>query len=129
MAEGLWRDLAGAAWHADSAGSHPAGSVHPLAVRVMNEVGIDISAQQSKPVALFAGERFDLIVTVCDRARQTCPLPPDAVLVEHWSLPDPAAAAGSEDTRLATFRTVRDLLRKRILAQPGLADPDTCRRS
>jgi len=120
MAEGLWRRLAGAEWHAVSAGSRPTGTVHPLAVRVMDEIDIDISAQTSKAVDAFKGEPFDLVVTVCDRARQTCPLPPSAGRVEHWLLPDPAGATGPEDARLASFRAVRERLRIRILAQLDL---------
>ncbi|MEW6249324.1 MAG: arsenate reductase ArsC [Planctomycetota bacterium] len=114
MAEGLWRQVGGAAWEVHSAGSQPAGYVHPLAIRAMREIGVDVGAARSKHVAEFAGQAFDLVLTVCDNARETCPAPPSARQVMHWSLPDPAATAGADDERMPAFRAVRDDLSGRI---------------
>lgn len=114
MAEALWRDLAGETWEAVSAGSRPAGFVHPLAVRVMEEIGIDIAAGRSKSVNEFAEQPFDLVVTVCDGAREACPAFPNAKQTVHWPFEDPAHATGTDDERLVLFRTVRDRIRKRI---------------
>jgi arsenate reductase len=76
IAEGLWRALAGDRWEVASAGARPAGTVHPLAVEAMQEIGIDISSHRSKHVDEFAGQNFDLLVTVCDSARESCPTLP-----------------------------------------------------
>lgn len=112
MAEALLRDLAGDQFEALSAGVAPAG-LNPLAVEVMREVGIDISRQRSKDVAEFAGQHIDCVVTVCDHARQVCPAFP-APRSLHWSLPDPAAFAGSREDQLAFFRFIRDELEQKI---------------
>lgn len=113
MAEGLLRDLRGDRYRVESAGTE-ATRVHPLAVAAMAEIGIDISQQRSKAVEEFAGARFDCVVTVCDQAREACPVFPGATEQLHWSLPDPSQATGSEEERLAAFRRVRDELRRRI---------------
>lgn len=109
MAEGLLRHLGGAAVEAHSAGTKPVG-LNPLAVAAMREIGVDIAGQRSKSVAEFAGQRFDTVITVCDSAAEHCPVFPGAPQRIHWSLPDPAAAAGSHDEKLAAFRTVRNTL-------------------
>jgi arsenate reductase len=114
MAEGLWRELGGTAWECHSAGSRPAGYVHPLAIRVMREIGIDISAQSSKHVDQFRNDAFDLVVTVCDTARDSCPILPSAKRTVHWPFEDPSVEAGTEDERLDAFRAVRDRIRKGI---------------
>jgi arsenate reductase len=119
MAEGLWRELAGDEWEAHSAGSRPAGFVHPQAIEALAEVGIDISGQRSKALDEFRGQRFELVVTVCENAARDCPVFPDAGRVLHWPLTDPAAADGQQG-RLAFLR-VRDELRARTAA--WLADP------
>jgi arsenate reductase len=116
MAEGLWNHLAGGEWIAFSAGSLPAGYVHPLAVAAMNEIGLDISSHHSKPVDTFAGQSFDLVVTVCDYAKETCPALPEATQTLHWPFHDPFTATGSEEARLATFREVRDQIADQIRA-------------
>lgn len=121
MAEGLWNHLGHDQWRAVSAGSNPAGFVHPLAVRVMAELGIDISRNKSLHVEHFSDEHFDLVVTVCDRARQTCPTLPGAQAKDHWPFDDPAFAEGTDDERLAEFRRVRDEIRARIEAYLGRA--------
>ena len=114
MAEALWRELGGGAWEAASAGSRPAGFVHPLAVRAMRELGLDLAGARSKPIDDFAGERFDLVVTVCDAAKESCPILPGAKRTLHWPFEDPALAIGSEAERLAVFRRVRDEITQRI---------------
>jgi len=109
MAEGFLRSLGGDRFVAESAGT-AASELHPLAVRAMREVGIDISAQRSKSIDELAGP-FDVCVTVCDA---NCPIPPSAGLQLRWKFADPALARGSEAERLAAFRVVRDGLEKRV---------------
>lgn len=112
MAEGLLRHLGGGRVEVASAGTEPRG-VHPYAVQVMAEVGIDLSHHTSKSVEGFVGQRFDWVITVCDRVRERCPVFPGARTL-HWSIPDPAAAEGSEEEILAAFRAVREALRRRV---------------
>jgi len=100
---------------AASAGTHPAG-VHPLTIAVLAEVGIDWSGARSKSVLEMLDEPWDLVLTVCDHARETCPVVPGARRTAHESFPDPAAATGSEAERLATFREVRDAIAARMAA-------------
>lgn len=107
MAEGFLRHLAGDRFEVASAGTQPAG-LHPGAVEAMRESGIDISHHRSKSVAEFAGHRFDYVITVCDRAKETCPIFPHAPTILHWSLEDPAAAQGNPRERFEVFRRVRD---------------------
>lgn len=116
MAEGLVNHFLGDTWEAFSAGTHPAGYVHPLAVRAMAELGIDISAQRSKSTEEFRGVEFDRVITVCDHAAQNCPAWLGRGIVKHIGFPDPAAAGGSEDEQLTFFRQVRDGLREEVLA-------------
>ena len=113
MAEGLLRDMAGDKFEVSSAGVDPT-SVHPLAKKVMKEIGIDISGQQSKSVDEFLDKEFDYVITVCDNVRQTCPFFPGNHELLHWSLEDPAIALGSEKERLLVFRKVRDQIRENI---------------
>jgi len=114
MAEGHWRALAGSDWECFSAGSRPAGYVHPLAIRVMQEIGIDISALSSKHVVEFQNQSFDLVVTVCDSAKEACPVLPTAAETLHWPFEDPVSAPGSENDQLVAFRRVRDQIHRRI---------------
>ena len=116
MAEGWFRHLSGGGIGAFSAGSHPAGSVHPLAVRVMSEVGVDISGHFSKPISDFLGQSFDYVITVCDDAAEVCPVFPGKAARLHWGLEDPAQADGNEAQRIDVFRRVRDLLRTHVEA-------------
>jgi arsenate reductase (thioredoxin) len=109
MAEGFLRTYAGDRFSVQSAGTK-ATELHPLAVRAMGEVGIDISGQQSKSVD-DVGEGWDVVVTVCDA---NCPIPPRSGMKLRWSFPDPALAGGDEDERLAAFRSVRDGIQKRV---------------
>jgi arsenate reductase len=113
MGEGLFRHEGDGAVEVVSAGTKPS-HVRPEAVAVMGEIGIDISGQRSKSVDEFAGQKFDVIVTVCDNARDACPVFPGAAERVHWSFEDPAAAQGSDAERLATFRNVRDQIQTRV---------------
>jgi arsenate reductase (thioredoxin) len=113
MAEGLLRHDAGDSFDVFSAGTKPA-QVRPEAIAVMKEIGIDISHHHSKLVDEFAGQSFDYVITVCDNAKETCPIFPASTKRIHWSIGDPAAAEGSEAQRLAEFRRVRDELRRRL---------------
>ncbi len=115
MAEAFINRELGDEWEAVSAGTRPAERVHPLAVRAMAEVGIDISHQQPKSLDLFREVPLDAVITVCDAAAQTCPLWLGQGRVTHIGFPDPAAAEGTEEERLAVFRQVRDDIRERIL--------------
>jgi len=111
MAEGLLRHDAGETFAVESAGTKPS-SVRPEAIAVMKELGIDISGQRSKSVDEFAGQRFDYVITVCDNARETCPVFFGAATKLHQSFEDPPApGVGTEAERLAIFRRVRDELR------------------
>jgi arsenate reductase len=110
MAEGLLRHDTGNVYEVFSAGTKPS-YVRPEAIAAMHEIGIDISGQRSKSVDEFAGQVFDCVITVCDNAKESCPISPAATKRIHWSLDDPAAVQGSEEQRLAEFRRVRDQLR------------------
>jgi arsenate reductase len=114
MAEGLVNHFLGDEWEAYSAGTEPTGHVHPLAIRAMAELGINISHQRSKAVDEFRDAEFDLVVTVCDNAASNCPLWLGPGQVKHMGFPDPAAVSGSEAERLAVFRQVRDGLRQEV---------------
>jgi arsenate reductase len=109
MAEGLLRQLAGSRFEVFSAGTKP-GTVRPEAIAVMNEIGIDISRQRSKHVDEFAGQHFDYMLTVCDNAKESCPVYPAETEQIHQSFEDPAAVQGSEAERIEAFRRVRDQL-------------------
>ena len=114
MAEGLVNHYLGDEWRAYSAGTEPAGYVHPLAVRAIAQLGIDISRQRSKSADEFRGKEFDLVVTVCDDAAENCPVWPGQGHRVHIGFPDPARATGSEKERLGAFRQVRDDLRRAL---------------
>ncbi len=109
MAEAFLRSFAGDRFDVHSAGTR-ATRVHPLAVAVMRELGIDISRQRSKSVD-DVGEAWDVVVTVCDAS---CPIPPRSGLKLRWKVPDPAAAGGTRTEQLALFRKVRDAIRSRV---------------
>jgi arsenate reductase len=115
MAEGWIRHDMGDQVEVFSAGTHPS-QVHPLAVAVMAEAGVDISGHRSKSVTEFAGHAFDLVVTVCDSAKEACPMFPGAVRQVHESVPDPALAGAEGKAALDRFRFVRDLIRERIVS-------------
>jgi len=113
MAEGLLRHDAGDRFEVESAGVNPT-AVKPEAVQVMLEVGIDISTHHSKSVDEFTDQEFDYVITVCDNAREQCPVFPRNTQRIHWSFEDPALASGDAETRLAVFRKVRDEIRERL---------------
>lgn len=113
MAEGLLRHYGGKDFEAFSAGTEPRG-LHPLAVVTMREVGIDISQQRSKHLSEFQEQTFDFIITVCDRARDNCPVFPGDNIRIHWSFPDPAAVEGTEAQKLEAFRRVQKEIADRI---------------
>lgn len=115
MAEGLVNYFLGEEWEAYSAGTAPAGYVHPMAIQVMAEYDIDISTYRSKSVDEFRYVGPDLVITVCDDAAENCPLWLGGGRVVHISFPDPARATGSEAERLAVFRQVRDDIRDKVL--------------
>ena len=113
MAEGLFRQAGGDRYEVFSAGTKPS-LVRPEAVAVMREIGIDISRHRSKSVDEFAGQELDLVITVCDNAKESCPVFPGTTQRLHWPFEDPAALAGSEEQRLAAFRSIREQIRARI---------------
>jgi arsenate reductase len=113
MAEGLLRQLGGNRFEAFSAGTE-ATQVRPLAIRAMEELGIDISGQESKTLARYLDQRFDAVITVCDQANEACPVFFGAMERLHWSFPDPSKATGTEDEQLRVYRDVRDSIRDRI---------------
>jgi arsenate reductase (thioredoxin) len=116
MAEGMLRNLAEGRFEVMSAGTE-ATHVRRQAIKVMNEIGIDISGQESKTLARYLGQPFDYVITVCDEANETCPVFAGAKNRLHWSLEDPSRADGSEEERLAVFRRVREEIRERIEQQ------------
>ena len=115
MAEGLLRHEAGNVYEVFSAGTEPR-HVRREAIAVMREVGIDISRHRSKSVYEFEGQDFDYVITVCDNAKESCPVFPAKTKRIHWSIEDPAAAQGSEEEILTAFRRVRDELGARLQA-------------
>jgi arsenate reductase len=113
MAEGLLRRLASERFEVFSAGTEASG-VRPLAIKVMAELGIDISGQQSKTLDRYVDEPFDAVITVCDQANEACPVFFGAKQRLHWSFPEPSNATGSEEQRLQVYRQVRDAIQERI---------------
>ncbi len=117
LAEALWRHHWGDAWEVRSAGTAPTGTVHPLVPEVLAERDIDPSGLVSEPLDVFRSESFDLIITVCDQARKSCPSPQNGTRILHWPFPDPAAFAEGvpKSEALSVFRTARDAIEDRIL--------------
>jgi len=113
MAAGLLRHLAGDRFEVASAGTE-ATRVHPLAIRAMGDVGIDLGLHTSKTVDSLLDRPWDYVITVCDSANERCPLFPGRTTRLHWSFDDPSQATGTEDERLDTFRRVRDEIRARL---------------
>ena len=112
MAEGFLRAAAGARVEVHSAGSKPAGYVHPLAIKVMAEAGVDISAHRSKSMHDYLSRNVRVVVTVCGNADQVCPTYPGQVARHHWGFDDPAHATGTEAEVLSEFRRVRDEIKR-----------------
>ena len=111
-AEGILRQTAGDLVEVASAGSKPAGYVHPLAIRALGEIGIDISAHTSKHLNEFTARPVETVITVCGNADQVCPVFPGQLNRHHWPFDDPAHAAGSDEEKMAVFRRVRDEIRR-----------------
>ncbi|HZR19188.1 MAG TPA: arsenate reductase ArsC [Verrucomicrobiae bacterium] len=112
LAEGVLQKALGERYDVQSAGSKPAGYVHPLAIRVMNELGIDISGHHSKHLEQFLNQPVETVITVCGNADQVCPVFPGQVNRYHWGFDDPAQATGTDEEKLAVFRRVRDEIKK-----------------
>jgi arsenate reductase len=108
LAEGILRAALNDGFRVASAGSHPAGYVHPLAIRAMAEIGIDISLHRSKHMRDFLTDEVETVITVCGNADQSCPLFPGQMNRHHWGFDDPAHATGSEEEQMDVFRRVRD---------------------
>jgi arsenate reductase len=116
LAEGLLRARGGDCFEVFSAGSRPAGYVHPLAIRVMQEIGIDLSAHRSKSWDEFQTSEIHTVITVCGRADAVCPVFPGQRARHHWPFDDPAHADGDEAAVLAVFRRVRDEIDRTLTA-------------
>lgn len=114
MAERLFPLLSNGVWQAVSAGSNPSGYVHPKAIEVMAELGVDLSDGVSEHVDLYRDRRFDLVVTVCDNAAESCPVFPGDTPVVHWPFEDPADATGTDEEITDCFRKIRDQISARI---------------
>ncbi len=112
MAEGILRAASGGLFRVASAGSKPAGYVHPLSIRALAEIGIDISGHTSKHMDLFLNHPVETVITVCGKADQVCPVYPGQVNRYHWPFDDPAHATGTEDEQMQVFRRVRDEIRR-----------------
>ena len=121
MAEAILRQMGGPDFEAYSAGTHPR-EVHPLTLRALAEAGVSAAGLRSKSVDEFTGDRFDFVITVCDRARQSCPVFPGAERSLHWGFDDPSEAEGSEDERLAVFRRVLSEVTMRMRAFLPIAE-------
>lgn len=117
MAEGWVNHELGTTWAARSAGTNPAEGVHPMAVTVMAEVGVDISEGVPEHVERYLPETWDLVVTVCDSAQETCPVFPGSVELVHISFFDPAEAEGNREEQIDVFRSVRDQIRRNLLPE------------
>lgn len=114
MAEGLLRHLAGERFEVFSAGIKPT-AVNPLAIKAMDEIGIDIAKQRSKSVSEFIDQEFNYVITVCDNARQTCPIFPGKHQKISWDLEDPVLVEGIEEEKIMMFRKIRDSIKENIL--------------
>jgi arsenate reductase len=112
LAEGLLRTALDERFTVASAGSNPSGYVHPLALRAMEEIGLDISGHQSKHLDEFLEEEVETVITVCGNADQVCPLFPGQINRHHWGFDDPAHATGTEEEQMAVFRRVRDEIKR-----------------
>lgn len=115
MAEGLLRHHAGDRFDVFSTGTRPS-QLRPEAIAVMRELGIDISSHRSKSVDEFVGQPFDYVITVCDNAKESCPVFPGRATRIHWSFEDPAAVEGPEEQRLEAFRRIREQIHERLKA-------------
>jgi arsenate reductase len=112
MAEGILREIMGATFRVESAGSNPAGYVHPPAIKALAEIGIDISKHHSKHMNEFLTQEVETVITVCGNADQACPIFPGQVNRHHWPFDDPAHATGTDEEKMKVFRRVRDEIRR-----------------
>ena len=112
MAEGILRAAARGGLDVRSAGSRPAGFVHPLAIKALAEIGIDISGHRSKHMDEFLDQQVETVITVCGNADQACPMFPGQLNRHHWEFDDPAHAGGSLEEQMSVFRRVRDEIRR-----------------
>ena len=127
MAEGILRNVAGDMLDVQSAGSDPTGFVHPLAIRALADIGIDISGNTSKHIREFLERDVETVITVCDNADQACPTFPGQANRHHWPFPDPAKAKGSEEEIWKVFEQVRDDIR-RVFTDYGLSRKDNIKK-
>jgi len=116
IAEGILKEALGNLFRVESAGSKPAGYVHPLAIRVLAEIGIDINSHRSKHLDEFLNEDIETVITVCGNADQACPMFPGQVNRHHFPFDDPAHTTGTEEEQIAVFRSIRDQIRGVFLA-------------
>jgi len=114
MAQVIWQDLGGGDWKAESAGSKPSGYVHPLALVAIKEIGLSDEGLESKNVEPFIDQKIELAVTVCDNAKEACPVLPGVAETLHWPFDDPADATGTDEEKMEVFRRVRDEIREKI---------------
>ncbi len=114
MAQAIWENAGNSEWVAFSAGSRPSGYVHPLALKSIEELGLSIGGLESKSVDLFLGEEIDLAVTVCDHAKEACPVLPGVGCTLHWPFEDPAEVTGTDDEKMIQFRKIRDQIKDKI---------------
>ena len=128
MAEGILREVAGDVLNVQSAGSDPAGHVHPLAIRAMGEIGIDISSHTSKHMNEFLSCEVETVITVCDNADQACPTFPGQANRYHWPFPDPAKAEGTQEEIRKVFEQVRDDIRG-VFTDYGLSRKDSIKKT
>ena len=112
LAEGILHAALGESFNVQSAGSNPAGYVHPLAIQVMKEIGLDISKHHSKHLNEFLTQKVETVITVCGNADQACPMFPGQLNRHHWGFDDPAKASGSDEEKLKVFRRVRDEIKR-----------------
>ena len=127
MAEGILREVAGDVLNVQRAGSDPAGHVHPLAIRAMGEIGIDISSHTSKHMNEFLSCEVETVITVCDNADQACPTFPGQANRYHWPFPDPAKAEGTQEEIRKVFEQVRDDIRG-VFTDYGLSRKDSIKK-
>lgn len=114
MAEGFLREIGKGEVEAQSAGTFPKDQVHPMAIKVMDEKGISLKSQQPKSLEPFLSEKWDWVITVCDNAKDACPVFPKQEQQLHWSFEDPAEAQGSDEEKLKVFRRIRDEIEEKI---------------
>jgi arsenate reductase len=127
MAEAVLREVGGAAFEVESAGTHPRG-VNPLTVRALAEAGVSRAGLRSKDVVDYLGREFDWVITVCDRAREACPVFPGAQRSIHWGLDDPAEVTGDDDVRFAAFQRVLAEVTQRVRLFVPLAEREAASR-